>query len=176
MNEKVILVDENDAEIGTEEKLKVHQDGKLHRAFSIFVFNSKGELLLQKRAGSKYHSGGLWSNTCCGHPRPGEGVKEAAHRRLREEMGFDCLLKPVFSFCYNASLDKGLTENEYDHVFSGVCRESPRPDSKEVADWKWAGLKEIKKDILKNPNLYTYWFKVSIKRLNEIKDSVSDGI
>jgi isopentenyl-diphosphate Delta-isomerase len=174
MNEKVVLVDENDAEIGTEEKLKAHQDGNLHRAFSIFVFNSKEELLLQRRADSKYHSGGLWSNTCCGHPRPGEGVKEAAHRRLREEMGFDCLLKPVFSFRYNASLDKELTENEYDHVFSGVCVESPRPDPKEVADWKWKNVEEIKRDVLINSDLYTRWFKIATERLKEIKDSAKD--
>jgi len=117
--ELVVLVDENDNEIGVEEKINAHRKGLLHRAFSIFVFNSKNELLLQKRAADKYHSGGLWSNTCCSHPRPGENLKDAAHRRLQEEMGFDCSLREVFSFLYKKSFDNGLTEHELDHVFFG---------------------------------------------------------
>src|SRR5690349_17076045 len=126
MEEYLILVDEQDHEIGTEEKLKTHRDAKLHRAFSIFIFNKKGQLLLQRRALSKYHSGGLWTNTCCGHPRPGENIDKAAHRRLQEEMGFDCNMKDVFRFTYKAPLDHGLTEHEVDHVFIGTCDAQPK--------------------------------------------------
>src|SRR4030042_2763439 len=126
--EKIILVDENDREIGTEEKLKTHEQGKLHRAFSIFVFNSKGELLLQRRAKGKYHSGGLWTNTCCSHPREGEKLEEAVHRRLKQEMGLDCPLKEAFSFIYKVRFENGLFEHELDHVFIGRVDGKPVPD------------------------------------------------
>jgi isopentenyl-diphosphate delta-isomerase len=165
MEEKIILVDKNDEEIGTEEKLKAHIAGKLHRAFSIFVFNSKDELLLQQRAIKKYHSGGLWSNTCCSHPRPGEQLEKAVHRRLKEEMGFDCELKEIFSFTYEAKLDKGLRENEYDHVFVGKFDGEPEINPEEVDDWKWMGLQELKNDMQKNPAIYTYWFRFSFDKI-----------
>ena len=162
--EKVILVDKNDKEIGIGEKMKIHREGKLHRAFSIFVFNSRGELLLQKRAKSKYHSGGLWTNTCCSHPRSGESTERAAHRRLKEEMGFDCELKEIFSFTYKAKLDNDLFENEFDHVFIGNFDDNPLPNPKEVDEWKWVNLEELKRDIKENPTNYSYWLKISIDK------------
>lgn len=172
--EKVILVNEKDHEIGTEEKIKAHKEGKLHRAFSIFIFNKKGELLIQKRAKSKYHSGGLWSNTCCSHPRPGEDLKEAANRRLKEEMGIETDLKEVFSFIYKAKLGD-LIENEFDHVFFGQFEGTPKPDRKEVEDWKWIKISTLKKDIKKNPKKYTFWFKAILKKRN-LKKIISQVI
>lgn len=162
----MILVDENDKELGFEEKIAGHQNGgKLHRAFSIFVFNSKEELLLQKRAREKYHSALLWANTCCSHPRPGESLKEAVHRRLKEEMGFDCDLEEKFSFIYKVDLENGISENEFDHVFVGKFNGAPAPDKKEVADWKWIDVEELKKDIKENPEKYTYWLKDSFNKV-----------
>ena len=165
--EKVILVDKNDRVIGSEEKIKAHQAGILHRAFSILVFNSKKELLLQKRQKTKYHCPGLWSNTCCSHPRPGETLQQATHRRLKEEMGFDCRLKQVFSFIYKAKFNNGLTENEYDHVFIGRFDGQPKPDKAEVDSWKWTLINEFKKDILKNSRKYTPWLKIIVKEYSE---------
>jgi len=165
MPEYILTVDENDNVIGKEEKIKTHREGKLHRAFSIFVFNSKGELLLQKRAKSKYHSEGLWSNTCCSHQRDEEILEKAIHRRLKEEMGFDCDLKEIFSFIYKVKFDNGLFENEFDHVFIGNSDGKPVPNSKEVDDWKWISLEKLKKDIQKNPDNYTYWLKASIDKV-----------
>jgi len=165
MPEYILTVDENDNVIGKEEKLKAHQEGKLHRAFSLFVFNSKGKLLLQRRAKSKYHSGGLWTNTCCSHQRDGETLEKAIHRRLKEEMGFDCELKEAFTFTYRVKFDDGLSENEYDHVFFGKFDGKPEPNPEEVDDWKWVSLEELRKDIQKNPDDYTYWLKVSIDRV-----------
>lgn len=164
MKEEVILVDSNDKEIGAGEKLKTHQQGKLHRSFSIFVFNSNDELLLQKRAQAKYHCAGLWTNTCCSHPRPGEPIEEAVHRRLKEEMGFDCELKEVFSFTYKAEFDNGLIENEYDHVFTGRFDGEPILNPKEADDWKWVGVEELKKDIKENPSKYTPWLRIAIDK------------
>ncbi len=160
--ERVILVDENDREIGTGEKIKTHIEGKLHRAFSIFVFNSKGELLLQKRARNKYHSGGLWTNTCCSHPRPGETIEKAAHRRLREEMGFDCVLKEIYSFTYQVEFEYNLFENEYDHVLQGEFDGEPMLNPEEASDCKWIDVEKLKKDIQDNPDNYTHWLKISI--------------
>ncbi len=167
--EKVILVDENNRKIGEEEKIKAHKEGKLHRAFSIFVFNSKDELLLQKRAKAKYHSGGLWSNTCCSHPRPGESDYDAANRRLIEEMGFSCKLKRLFCFTYKTEFDNGLIEHEYDCVFIGKINESQKisPNPIEVKDYKWISMKELKKDIKENPGNYSYWLKVALKELQK---------
>ncbi len=165
MAEQVILVDEKDRKTGTGEKIEVHRKGLLHRAFSIFVFNSKGELLIHRRAREKYHSGGLWTNTCCSHPRPGEKTLEAAHRRLLEEMGFDCPLKEVFQFIYKVRFGNGLFEHELDHVFTGRFDGKPKPDAKEVEDWKWTGLKELRKDMKQNPGKYTYWFKAALPRI-----------
>ena len=163
--ENVILTDLNDNEIGIEEKMKAHLDGKLHRAFSVFVFDSKNRMLIHRRAENKYHCGGLWTNTCCSHPRPGENVEQAAHRRLKEEMGFDCELKKIFSFVYKTKFDNGLTENEYDHVFLGRFDGNPKPDPNEVCDWKFVDTYELVKDMKKNPDKYTYWFKQSVERV-----------
>lgn len=163
--ERVVLVDPEDNERGQGEKLQVHRTGELHRAFSVFVLNSRNELLLQQRAEAKYHSGGLWTNTCCGHPRPGEGTAEAAHRRLREEMGFDCPLSHVFSFQYTAELDGGLTENELDHVFVGRYGGDPSPDPAEADGWHWMDVHEVASDLERRPDVYTAWFRIALPRL-----------
>ncbi len=163
----VILVDKNNKKIGIEEKIKAHKEGKLHRAFSIFVFNSKGELLLQQRAKTKYHSGGLWSNTVCSHPKPNETYKQAIHRRLKEEMGFDCELKKEFCFIYKAKLDNDLIEYEYDCVFVGIFDKDPIPNPEEVMDYKWVSLIDLYKDIEKHPEKYTEWFKIALKKLKQ---------
>ncbi len=165
--EKVILVDENDREIGLMEKMEAHQKGFLHRAFSIFIFNEEGQLLLQQRALDKYHSGGLWTNTCCSHPRDQEDIVEAGVRRLQEEMGFTTQLKPVFSFIYKAKLDNDLTEHELDHVLIGTYSADPSPNSGEVGGWKYVALDFLKNDIVENPQQYTVWFL-------EIFDRVKD--
>jgi len=161
---EIILVDENDNQIGTSEKLKAHQEAKLHRAFSIFVFNEKNELLLQKRAATKYHSPNLWTNTCCSHPRPGKNLIAEAKKRLIEEMGFECDLKESFSFVYKANLGD-LTEYEFDHVLFGHFSGNPFPNKEEAADWKWMSLVELKKDIKKNPQNYTSWFKIIFDKI-----------
>ncbi|MFH1182118.1 MAG: isopentenyl-diphosphate Delta-isomerase [Candidatus Woesearchaeota archaeon] len=161
--EFVVLVDRDNKKVGVEEKLKAHIDGKLHRAFSILVFNSKGELLLQQRAKSKYHCPGLWSNTCCSHPRPGESYFRAVHRRLREEMGFDCALKKHFCFVYKAKFSNGLTEHEHDTVFVGRFDGKPELNRKEAMAYRWMPLDELKKDIKAHPAKYTYWFKKALK-------------
>jgi isopentenyl-diphosphate delta-isomerase len=164
--EQVILVDHNDKELGLEEKLRAHQNGaKLHRAFSIFIFNSRGETMLQRRAASKYHGGGLWSNTVCSHQRHGETTLEAAHRRLVEEMGFDCKMKEAFAFEYRTRMDKDLTEYEYDHVVFGTYDGEPDPNPAEVQDWKWMGLDELKEGLEKRPKEYTPWIRICIEKV-----------
>jgi isopentenyl-diphosphate delta-isomerase len=165
MSEHVILVDPADRELGTAEKGEAHRAGALHRAFSIFVFNPAGALLLQQRARTKYHSGGLWTNTCCGHPRPYEPIQEAVHRRLREEMGFDCDLKEIFSFTYKVQCDNNLFEHEYDHVFVGEYECDAVPNPEEVDDWRWMDLGGLRKDIQENSGCYTYWLKICIERV-----------
>lgn len=165
--EKVILVDESDQAIGLMEKMEAHEKALLHRAFSVFTFNSEGELLIHQRAHEKYHSGGLWTNTCCSHPREGETTHEAATRRLQEEMGFVCELTEVFSFIYKAELDQGLTEHEFDHVFVGKFNGEPQINPSEVADWKYVRLEDLKNDIAKNPDNYTVWFKIALKELEK---------
>lgn len=162
--EELILVDEDDREIGIGEKLSVHQEGKLHRAFSIFIFDDSDRLLLQKRAKTKYHSGGLWSNTCCGHPRPGEKTLAAAHRRLREEMNFDCELGEIFAFHYQTGFENGLIENEYDHVFVGRFNGQPEPSKAEAEDWKWITLPDLKQDLLEKPSDYTFWLRIALEK------------
>lgn len=169
----LILVDENDNEIGTEEKMKAHREGKLHRAFSIFVFNSDGELLLQKRAPDKYHSGGLWTNTCCSHPTPGEEMTSTVHRRLEEEMGFDCELKKAFHFIYRAELTNGLVEHEYDHVFSGIYDGKVRPNPKEVMDFRWVDLNALEKDLAAHPEVYTPWLRDSFFKILSVRTKTS---
>lgn len=167
MEEKVILVNEKDEEIGKEEKIKAHKLGLLHRCFSILVFNSSGELLLQKRASGKYHSGGLWSNTCCGHPRPGEDVISAASRRLHEEMGFSCELRKIMVFSYKAKLDHGLTENEFDHVLTGKYDGDPVLNSEEAGGWRFVSLEALEKEINGSPEKFTVWFKIIILKLKQ---------
>ena len=161
---KIILVDENDNKIGIGEKLKVHQDGKLHRAFSILVFNSKKELLIQQRAATKYHSANLWSNTCCSHPKPNETLKKAVKRRLKEEMRIKSDLNEIFSFIYKVNLGN-LIEHEFNHVFIGRFEGNPRPNKEEVKDWKWVNLKELQKDLKKNPEKYAYWFRIILDKI-----------
>ena len=162
MKNEIILVDENDNEIGTGEKFEVHKLGQLHRAFSIFIFNSKGELLIQKRAGSKYHSGGLWSNTCCSHPKPSESLEITAHRRLKEEMGIDCDLEEIYKFIYKTKFENGLTEHEYNHVLVGRSDDTPIVNPEEAEDWKWIDVCLLSGDVKSNPDKYTYWFKISL--------------
>ena len=165
--EQVVLVDENDNEVGVEEKIKAHQNGgKLHRAFSIVVFNSEGKMLIQKRASSKYHWPGIWANTCCSHPRPGEKLDDAVKRRLEEEMGFQTELSEVHDFVYRASFDNGLTEWELDHVFVGVFDGEPNPNPDEVGDYKWINLEDLKNDLSKNGDKYAPWFKIIIENVD----------
>ncbi|TSC92212.1 MAG: hypothetical protein CEN92_55 [Candidatus Berkelbacteria bacterium Licking1014_96] len=160
--QQVVLVDRNDRKLGVEEKLKAHQKNLKHRAFSIFSFNQKNQLLLQKRNKNKYHSGGLWSNTCCSHPAIREETAKAAKRQLKEEMGISCSLKEIFSFNYQTKLGK-IFENEFDHVFIGRYNGNPKPDPKEAEAWQWIDLKELKADIKRNPKKYTYWFREVIE-------------
>ena len=160
IKEKVILVNERDEPQGLMEKMEAHEKGILHRAFSVFVINKKNQLLLQQRAFSKYHSGGLWTNTCCSHPREGESNLEAAHRRLMEEMGFDCELEKLTDFIYKAELDHGLTEHEFDHVFIGEWMGAPDINPDEVASYKWMAVDEVEADMKRNPDRYTEWFKI----------------
>jgi isopentenyl-diphosphate delta-isomerase len=164
--EEIILVDENDNEIGSMEKIEAHKHGgKLHRAFSIFVFNDEGKMLLQLRAKKKYHFGGLWTNTCCSHPRKGETLEDAVHRRLKEEFGFDTDLKEIFSFTYRAEFDNGLTEHEFDHVFIGNFNGEPKPNPEEIDNFKWIEIDELEKDVQNHPENYTPWFKIALDRV-----------
>ncbi len=158
--EKVILVNEKDEQIGLMEKIEAHEKALLHRAFSVFVFNDKNELMIQQRARSKYHSPGLWTNTCCSHQREGETNIEAGKRRLQEEMGFSTELKDTISFIYKAPFDNGLTEHEFDHILVGNFEGEPNLNPEEVTDWKWMSLEAIEKDMEKNPSVYTEWFKI----------------
>lgn len=158
--EKVILVNEKDEQIGVMPKLEAHEKALLHRAFSVFIFNGKNELMLQQRALNKYHSPGLWTNTCCSHQREGESNIEAGKRRLNEEMGFVTDLEETISFIYKAPFDNGLTEHEFDHVMVGYYNDEPRVNLDEVANWKWMPLEDVKTDIGTHPELYTEWFKI----------------
>ena len=160
MKEHVILVDEKDNPKGLMEKIEAHEKALLHRAFSVFVFNDKNELMLQQRAAEKYHSPLLWTNTCCSHQREGESNIEAGKRRLQEEMGFSCELEEVFSFIYKAPFDNGLTEHELDHVMIGRFNDEPIINPEEVASHKWMPLEDVKNDIENHPEKYTAWFKI----------------
>lgn len=164
MEERVVLVDENDAETGTMEKQRAHREGRLHRAFSVFLLNARGEMLLQHRAADKYHSGGLWTNTCCSHPRPGEAVEAAARRRLREEMGIDCPLTPLFAFTYRTQVGQGLVEHEYDHVFAGRYDGEPTPALDEVQGWRWARVEDLVREVREDPEAFTPWLRVIFSR------------
>lgn len=167
MDEVLILVDQYDHAIGVGNKLQVHQDGVLHRAFSIFIFDSDGRLLLQQRAKDKYHSGGLWTNTCCGHPRHGENNDDAAHRRLMEEMGFDCPLQEVAAITYRASVSNHLIEHEFDHIYVGRFNSEPVPNPDEASNWFWIATPALLEWIAVQPQVFTVWF---IKILNEAGD------
>jgi isopentenyl-diphosphate delta-isomerase len=172
MKDEVILVNEQDEQIGLMPKLEAHEKGLLHRAFSVFLFNKEGQLLLQQRAFGKYHSEGLWSNTCCSHPMPEEDIQVAAHRRLMEEMGLKTDLHFLYSFLYKAPLDKGLTEHEIDHIFVGTTDEKPVINTDEVAAWKYVSIDELFADLESHPELYTVWFKMEVKNvLTKIKQS-----
>lgn len=166
--ELVILVNENDEQIGLMPKMEAHEKGVLHRAFSVFIFNNRQELMLQQRAFSKYHSPGLWTNTCCSHQREGETTLEAGKRRLMEEMGFETNLSETTSFIYKAPFDNGLTEYEFDHILVGTYTQDPKINPSEVANWKWMPLDEVKKDIENNPQEYTAWFKIIFDKFYEV--------
>lgn len=165
MSDTIVLVDENDVAIGTGKKDEVHRTGQLHRAFSVFVFDASGRVLLQQRAKTKYHSAGLWSNTCCSHPRPGEPVTHAAQRRLQEEMGFTCPLRELFSFTYRTEFENDLVEHEYDHVLVGAFNGSPVVDPDEVEAWKWVDIDTLALELRSHPRRYTYWFKLGFQQL-----------
>lgn len=168
--EKIILVDENDNIIGHEEKLKAHENGgKLHRAFSIFIFNKKGEMLIQLRSVKKYHFGGLWTNSCCSHPNEGEDLKSATIRKLDQEFGFITPMIEKFSFVYKETdKDSGLTEYEFDHVLTGEFNGNPKPNPEEIDEYKWISIKDLKKDIIANPKKYTPWFKIAITKFDDL--------
>jgi isopentenyl-diphosphate delta-isomerase len=167
IEEQVILVDKNDQKIGLMGKMEAHQKAVLHRAFSVFVMNHEGQLLLQQRAASKYHSPLLWANTCCSHQRDGESNLEAGKRRLQEEMGFVTDLKEVFSFIYKAPFDNGLTEHELDHVMVGTCNAAPIINKEEVESFKWMTPEEVKQDMSEKPEIYTAWFKIIFEKFYE---------
>ncbi|KQS28505.1 isopentenyl-diphosphate Delta-isomerase [Pedobacter sp. Leaf194] len=168
MIEQVILVDRSDTAIGQMEKMEAHEKGLLHRAFSVFIFNSKRELLLQQRAAHKYHSAGLWTNTCCSHPRPGELNEAAAMRRLSEEMGMECALSYGFNFTYKATFNDGLIEHELDHVFFGISDDSPVINTEEVESYKYVDLDFLLEDVQRNPDKYTPWLKICLERVIEV--------
>lgn len=167
-NDNVILVNENNFPIGIMGKLEAHEKAELHRAFSIFIFNTSGELLLQKRAFTKYHSGGKWTNTCCGHPQPKINLEKCAHIRLIEEMGFDCKFDFAFKFIYKAELDNGLYEHELDHVFVGYSDEIPILNPMEVAEWKYQNIKDLNNEVNSNPEKFTIWFRIILPKLLDL--------
>ncbi|MBL7743181.1 MAG: isopentenyl-diphosphate Delta-isomerase [Chitinophagaceae bacterium] len=167
ITEQVVLVNENDEAVGTMDKMEAHKKGVLHRAFSVFVFNSKGEMLLQRRALNKYHSGGLWTNSCCSHPQPGEEVHVAAVRRLQEEMGFVTALEKIFDFVYKAEFDNGLTEHEFDHVFAGEYDGTIDFNPAEVMDYCYRSFDEVRNDLQQQPGKFTAWFHLAFPRIEE---------
>lgn len=160
MKETIILVDKNDTEIGPIEKLEAHQKGLLHRAFSVFIFNSKGQLLMQQRADGKYHSAGLWTNTCCSHPNYGETTLAAIHRRMKEEMDMEAEVEFRFKFTYQALLENNLTEHEIDHVYFGFSDEHPTINPEEAKNWKYISMEELEKELTAHPENYTAWLKI----------------
>jgi len=168
MQEMVILVDENDRSLGIQEKLQAHLIPQRHRAFSVFIFNAKGETLIQRRALEKYHSPGLWANSCCGHPRPHEEVGEGAKRRLGEELNFTCLLTPITNVCYTLKLEKNLWELEYTHVFKGVYERKIQPNPEEVSELKWISPEALYENVLAHPETYARWFRLYILKYFDI--------
>lgn len=172
--EKVILVDEHDKETGFMEKIEAHQKALLHRAFSVFVFNSSNEMLLQQRTLNKYHSGGLWTNSCCSHPRPGEDTADAAARRLKEEMGFETPVRKIFDFTYKTAFTNGLTEHEFDHVFVGYYDGAVAPDVQEVKSYVWKPVEEISEALQKDASQFTEWFRIAFPMIREWMDGNQD--
>ena len=172
--EKVVLVDTEDNPIGTMPKMEAHEKGLLHRAFSVFVFNDKNELMLQQRAMHKYHSPGLWTNTCCSHQRVGESNIQAGQRRLQEEMGFNTELKDSISFIYKASFDNGLTEHELDHILIGTHNDDPHINEEEVADWKWIDIEVLKSQLSQSPDKFTAWFKIIFSKFYDNLNVIND--
>jgi len=170
----VILVDKDDQQTGVAGKMEAHHKGLLHRAVSVFIINSKGEWILQRRAFDKYHSNGLWTNTCCTHPYPGETVIDAAKRRLREEMGIECNLIDLFTFIYREKLDNELTEYELDHVFFGVTDDVPKINTAEVEEWESVSFRDLHEDIIKNPSGYTFWFKEIYEKVNDSINQIKE--
>lgn len=167
LTQEVILVNEKDEPIGTMEKIEAHRKAVLHRAFSVFIFNSKGEMLLQQRALKKYHSAGLWTNACCSHPVPGEATPDAAHRRLQEELGFNTSLEKIFDFTYQTAFDNGLIEHEFDHVFAGVYEQRITPNPEEVNDVCYKTLDDIQQSLQTHPQKYTSWFHIAFPKVKE---------
>ena len=167
--EQVILVNEHDVELGTMEKMEAHLTGTLHRAFSIFIFNAKGEMLLQQRAATKYHNGGLWTNACCSHPLPGEVTLTAATRRLQEEMGFTTTLEKAFDFTYKTLFENGLTEHEFDHVFIGIYDGEINVNNAEVKDYCFKTISEIESSMQTHPQKFTAWFKIAFPKIKEFR-------
>ena len=175
----LVLVDDTDRQWGKMEKMEVHQLGLLHRAFSIFIFNTQGQMLLQQRNDEKYHSGGLWTNTCCSHPQFGEDMNDAVNRRLYEEMGMEADMQFAFSFIYKAHFDNGLTEHEFDHVYMGISDVIPKPDKDEVKSWKYMNMEDIAANLKAQPEQYTHWFRIcfekAVAHYHQLH-AVSDGI
>lgn len=165
MMDEVILVNERDEEIGTMEKMEAHEKAVLHRAFSVFIFNERNEMLLQQRALEKYHSGGLWTNACCSHPKPGEDTMAAARRRLQEELGFDVSIQKIFDFVYKAAFENGLTEHEFDHVFVGHYQNDLQPNPEEVMDVSFMSMPHISQSLQDDPTRYTAWFHIAFPKV-----------
>jgi isopentenyl-diphosphate Delta-isomerase len=165
--QQVILVNAQDEEIGLMEKMEAHRKGLLHRAFSVFIFDKNGKMLLQQRAGQKYHGGLLWTNACCSHPFPGERVEDAANRRLQEELGFATPLRKIFSFTYKAAVENGLVEHEFDHVFVGEYEGEINPDNLEVTDYAYYNMEELKSRIEAEPSLFTSWFQLAFPQIQD---------
>jgi isopentenyl-diphosphate Delta-isomerase len=170
MLQEVVLVNEKDEQVGTMEKMEAHRKALLHRAFSVFIFNAKGEMLLQRRAQNKYHSAGLWTNACCSHPKPGEDTRQAALRRLNEELGFTTTLERIFDFIYKSGFDNGLTEYEFDHVFTGDYDGPVNPDKNEVSDYCFMSIGEIQSSMQLKPEKFTAWFHIALPKVKSWKE------
>lgn len=164
---EVVLVNENNEVMGTIEKMEAHRKGLLHRAFSIFIFNENGEMLIQQRSSSKYHGALLWTNACCSHPYPGEEISVAAHRRLKEELGIEIPLTEIFSFLYRADVENNLVEHEYDHVFAGEYSKELHPDANEVADYAYCTMNDLSQRLQQHPERFTTWFCIAFPRIKE---------
>ena len=164
---RVILVNEHDEVVGSMEKMEAHQKKLLHRAFSIFLFNKQGQVLIHQRAEGKYHSAGLWTNTCCSHPKPGEDVLTSARKRLQQEMGIDAELQNAFTFIYKADVGNGLTEHEFDHVLTGMYEGTPYPDPDEVQDWQWFQMDDLANRLKTEPEIFTSWFRIALPKMQD---------